>query len=97
MTLTAKSVRANIGPRCGSSSVIERFLAKEEVGGLIPLCRSKKPSDLIGGFFVISIIQILSTPFQFRDAFYSRKVAAIVLDSPTKPFGTHDDDSQGQN
>jgi hypothetical protein len=34
---------------CGSSSVIERFLAKEEVGGLIPLCRS---TDLSSALFL---------------------------------------------
>lgn len=26
----------------GSSSVVERFLAKEKVGGSIPLCRSRE-------------------------------------------------------
>lgn len=44
---------------CGSSSVVERLLAKEKVAGSIPVCRSKKSPSLYGdGDFLIVLLMI---------------------------------------
>jgi hypothetical protein len=40
----------NMPSHCGSSSVVERLLAKEKVAGSIPVCRSTKTLSTAGLF-----------------------------------------------